>query len=113
MRRLASTATWWQVRPTSCDQLQNVLIVLRRGTHRETSRHGYDRARSAQARESALHGRDDGTAEERRIATTRERFTEVLGGRPRARILLEASTARPARLTSEREQKAEQQLEDV
>ena len=44
-------------------------------------------------RESQLCiGRDDGTAEERRIATTRERFTEVLGGRPRARILLEAST---------------------
>jgi transposase len=29
---------------------------------------------------------------ERRIATTRERLTEVLGARPPARILLEAST---------------------
>ena len=44
-------------------------------------------------RESQLCiGRDDGTVEERRIVTSRERFTAVLGGRPRARILLEAST---------------------
>jgi transposase len=35
---------------------------------------------------------DDGTISERRIATTRERFTALLGGRPPARILLEAST---------------------
>jgi transposase len=35
---------------------------------------------------------DDGTMTERRIVTSRERFTVVLGGRPRARILLEAST---------------------
>jgi transposase len=34
----------------------------------------------------------DGELIERRIATTRARFTEVLGSRPRARILLEAST---------------------
>lgn len=44
-------------------------------------------------RESQLCiGCDDGTVEERRIATSRERFTAVLGVRPRARILLEAST---------------------
>ena len=44
-------------------------------------------------RESQLCiGQDDGRIEERRIATTRERFTAVLGTRPRARILLEAST---------------------
>lgn len=44
-------------------------------------------------RESQLCiGRDDGTVEERRIATSRERFTAVLGERSRARILLEAST---------------------
>lgn len=44
-------------------------------------------------RESQLCiGQDDGTVDERRIATTRERFTAVLGDRPRARILLEAST---------------------
>ncbi len=35
---------------------------------------------------------DDGTITDRRIATSRERFTAVLGGRPPARILLEAST---------------------
>jgi transposase len=44
-------------------------------------------------RESQLCiGHDDGTVEERRIVTSRERFTAVVGGRPRARILLEAST---------------------
>jgi transposase len=44
-------------------------------------------------RESQLCiGSDDGHIEERRIATSRERFTVVLGARPRARILLEAST---------------------
>ncbi|MFN2604496.1 MAG: transposase, partial [Gemmatimonadaceae bacterium] len=35
---------------------------------------------------------DDGTISERRIVTSRERFTAVLGNRPPARILLEAST---------------------
>ena len=35
---------------------------------------------------------EDGTIAERRIVTSRERFTAVLGGLPRARILLEAST---------------------
>jgi hypothetical protein len=35
---------------------------------------------------------EDGTAKERRIVTGRERFAAVLGCRPRARILLEAST---------------------
>ena len=34
----------------------------------------------------------DGEIVERRITTTRERFAEVLGARPRARILLEAGT---------------------
>ena len=44
-------------------------------------------------RESQLSIRaEDGTITERRIVTSRERFTAVLGGRPRARILLEAST---------------------
>lgn len=44
-------------------------------------------------RESQLCiGYDDGRIEERRIATTRERFTAVLGGIPRAKILLESST---------------------
>src|SRR5215216_2217079 len=35
---------------------------------------------------------DDGRMTERRIVTSRERFTSALGGRPRARLLLEAST---------------------
>ena len=35
---------------------------------------------------------EDGTITDRRIVTSRERFTAVLGDRPRARILLEAST---------------------
>src|SRR5881628_3177212 len=35
---------------------------------------------------------EDGTITERRIVTSRERFTAVLGSRPRAKILLEAST---------------------
>jgi transposase len=35
---------------------------------------------------------EDGTITDRRIVTSRERFTAVLGNRPRARILLEAST---------------------
>ena len=44
-------------------------------------------------RESQLSIRtEDGTITERRIVTSRERFTAVLGARPRARILLEAST---------------------
>jgi transposase len=37
-------------------------------------------------------GRDDGTFLERRIATSHAAFAKLLGGRPRARILLEAST---------------------
>ena len=44
-------------------------------------------------RESQLCiGQADGTITEQRIVTSRERFTAVLGHRPRARILLEAST---------------------
>jgi len=44
-------------------------------------------------RESQLCiGHEDGTITEQRIVTSRERFTAVLGPRPRARMLLEAST---------------------
>ena len=35
---------------------------------------------------------EDGGITDRRIVTSRERFTAVLGGKPRTRILLEAST---------------------
>ena len=42
-------------------------------------------------RESQLCvGQADGTIIEQRMVTSRERFTAVLGHRPRARILLEA-----------------------
>ncbi len=37
---------------------------------------------------------EDGTVTERRIPTTRERLTAVLGSRPPARVLLAASTER-------------------
>ncbi|MCZ6917485.1 MAG: hypothetical protein O7I93_11960 [Gemmatimonadetes bacterium] len=41
---------------------------------------------------------EEGELIERRIRTTAARFTEVLGGRPKVRILLEASTeSEPAR----------------
>ena len=44
-------------------------------------------------RESPLSSKaDEGTITDRRIVTSRERFTTVLGARPRARILLEAGT---------------------
>ena len=44
-------------------------------------------------RESQLCiGQADGTLQEQRIVTSRERFSAVLGHRPRARILLEAAT---------------------
>jgi transposase len=44
-------------------------------------------------RESQLCiGFDDGRIDERRLATTRERFSAVLGGLERARILVEATT---------------------
>jgi transposase len=44
-------------------------------------------------RESQLCiGHTDGTISDRRIVTSRERFTGVLGGRPPARMLLEAGT---------------------
>ena len=41
---------------------------------------------------------DTGDYEEQRIRTERHRFAEFLGGRPPARVLLEASTERLSRL---------------
>jgi hypothetical protein len=35
---------------------------------------------------------ESGAKEERRVHTQRERLVAVLGGRPRARVLIEAST---------------------
>jgi transposase len=70
----------------------NVLIVSRRGTHRggqPMDTIGLD----LHKRESQLCIlAEDGTVTERRIVTSRERFTAVLGDRAPARILLEAST---------------------
>ena len=44
-------------------------------------------------RESQLASKaPDGTITDRRIVTSRDRLTAVFGDRPRARILLEAST---------------------
>jgi transposase len=44
-------------------------------------------------RESQLCiGRDDGSVEERRVVTSRERFSAILGNRTPARVLVEAST---------------------
>src|SRR5436189_5917003 len=85
MKRLASTATWWQPSP-----------------HRETR----GQRRTSTGRRAMdnigldLHKRESqlcilseaGELLERRIATTRDRFTAVLGGRAPARILIEAST---------------------
>ena len=69
-------STWYRVRST---------YVVIHGTS----------VRPLHKRESQLSSTaDDGTITDRRIATSRERFTAVWGARPRARILLEASTER-------------------
>lgn len=98
MKRLAAPATWWQ-----CSAPHGVTRSTPQGTAGRpaaTDTIGLD-----------LHKRESqlcvlttgGELVERRIATTRARFTEVLGGRPRARILLEASTrASGSRATSSR-----------
>lgn len=64
---------------------------------RATSRPGTPVAatRFAQAVRSIIdswYEADEGTITDRRIVTGRERFTTVVGDRPRARVLLEAST---------------------
>src|SRR3972149_3119663 len=84
MKRLAIREPWWQNRPTTSDALK-----AHRGGPAAMDMIGID-----------LHKREsrvclvtaDGELVERRIATTRERFKALLGNRPRARILLEAST---------------------
>src|SRR5690348_179005 len=87
MKRLATPATWWQ-----CSAPHGVTRSTPQGTA--------GRPAAMDTIGLDLHKREsqlciltsDGELIERRIATTRQRFTEVLGGRPRARILLEAST---------------------
>lgn len=59
---------------------------------REANRLGDLRPGSAPARESAVHQADDRTIANRRIATSRDRFTSVFGARPPACILFDAST---------------------
>jgi len=76
-----------------CPTTENALTVLRRGAHREASCHMDTIGLDLHKRESQLCVLTEaGEIVERRIVTSRERFTVVLGGRPPAHILLEAST---------------------
>ena len=71
----------------------DALTVSRRGAHREASCQMDTIGLDLHKRESQLSIKaENGTITERRIVTSRERFTAVLGNRPGARILLEAST---------------------
>ncbi len=76
-----------------CPTTMDALTVSRRGAHREASCQMDTIGLDLHKRESQLSIKaEDGTIAERRIVTSRDRFTAVLGNRPRARILLEAST---------------------
>ncbi len=76
-----------------CPTTMDALTVSRRGAHREASCQMDTIGLDLHKRESQLCiGHADGTITERRIVTSRERFRAVLGNRPRARVLLEAST---------------------
>ena len=76
-----------------CPTTMDALTVSRRGAHREASCQMDTIGLDLHKRESQLCiGHADGTIPEQRIVTSRERFTAVLGHRPRARILLEASS---------------------
>ena len=76
-----------------CPTTMDTLTVLRRGAHREASCQMNTIGLDLHKRESQLCiGHEDGTITEQRIVTSRGRFTAMLGNRPRARILLEAST---------------------
>jgi len=85
MKRLAIHDTWWQHRPTTL----NAVVQPQRGGPAAMDTIGLD----LHKRESQLCVlTEEGEVIERRIVTSRERFTVVLGGRVPARILLEAST---------------------
>jgi hypothetical protein len=90
MKRLASTVNVVARSPT--DLITCSPSVNGAHKHREASLMttiGLD----LHKRESQLCiAHEDGRIEERRIVTNRDRFTAVLGDRPPARILLEAST---------------------
>src|SRR5437773_8285098 len=76
-----------------CPTTLDALTVSRRGAHREASCQMDTIGLDLHKRESQLCiGHEDGTITEQRIVTSRERFTAVLGNRPPARVLLEAST---------------------
>src|SRR5688500_3164090 len=87
MKRLATPVTWWQ-------------CFAPQGTTRSTPQGKPGGPAAMDTIGLDLHKREsqlcilsaDGELIERRIATTRARFAEVLAARPRARILLEAST---------------------
>src|SRR5260370_38164030 len=82
--------TWWG---GFAPQLNHALSVLPRGAPREASYHMDTIGLDLHKRESQLCVLTEaGEIVERRIVTSRERFTAVLGSRPPARILLEAST---------------------
>src|SRR5206468_5137008 len=84
MKRLASRLTWWHRLPTRASRGQ------RRRRERPAMDHiGID----VHKRESQIYIlAEGGEVIERRIRTESERFDAVLGTRPRARIVLEAST---------------------
>src|SRR5262249_19203956 len=83
MKRLTPSSTWWHTLP-----------------HRETRSRRMRRGPAMEYVGIDLHKKESqiclltetGEVIERRIRTEPQRFAEVLGGRPRARILVEAST---------------------
>ena len=84
MKRLASHSTWWHRLPHKS--------YTRSTPQRGEASHGPYWHRRAQEGKPDLHPRGGGEIIEQRIRTEPERFAAVLGSRPRARILIEAST---------------------
>jgi hypothetical protein len=82
MKRLASTAMWWQPLP------HRKHAVSASTTDRKAS-HGQYRRRLHKCESQLCILTEAGELIEQRIATTRERFTAVLGSRRRSGILLE------------------------
>lgn len=89
MKRLATRFAWWQNRPSKDDARSFDTPHSSEGGPAAMDNIGLD-----------LHQREtqlciltaEGEVVEQRIRTSRERFSEVLGGRAATRILLEAST---------------------
>jgi hypothetical protein len=81
--------TWWHGSPHPYQRAHRPKDGAHTGRPPAIDRVGLD----LHKRESQLASTaPDGTITDRRIVTSRERFTAVLGARPRARMLLEAST---------------------